>query len=157
LAYESGVDKENERRTVHRLRSLWPHLLINHVSACDKDDSRWGWDFEIWTCHANGQLKLRSLVEYKKRHFRFGQYPTVMLAKQKVDGLLTNVYAAIPMFLVEDSTGTLRWANLSMIDPDTIVMDGGRTRATRRKLDVEPCYYIPNSLFKPVEVVPWTK
>ena len=88
-------------------------------------------------------------IEYKRRKFVWGQYPTVILSLRKVFALMR--YASLghkAMFVVEDDEGDMRYWPIAEDEViGWMVERGGRTANTRDDGDIEPVVMIPVARF----------
>ncbi len=136
--YESQDDLSNEERAApaieYALRGEARKLPKNHFA-----------DFAV----VDGKSEIRAFVEYKRRHFRWGDYPTVILSAVKfsklrgVQGLRVRAF-----FVVEDDGGEIRALELTRPDLDFWVEYGGRTFNTRDDMDIEPVVHLQCSQFR---------
>jgi hypothetical protein len=99
--------------------------------------------------------KLVAWLEIKCRPgMTWGQYPDVMVSVLKLRaaaGLKAST-GIDTYFVVADSTGVIKSANLCKTSPEWIKY-GGRTAQTRDSADIEPVCHIPLDQF--TEGTPW--
>ena len=138
--YETPRDRENEVRAIPAIegafRGVARKLPENHFA-----------DFVI----LDRKSRVISYVEYKKRNFVGGDYPTGMLSVTKFSKLVaTRDIRVRSFFVVEDSAGDIRAINLHRADLDFRVEYGGRTVNTRDRRDVEPVAHISTEQFRTI-------
>lgn len=97
---------------------------------------------------------LRVIAEFKRRNFKFGQYPDVVLSADKVRRVMAlKPYNVRALFVIEDKLGAIYWTDLAIASLLTPRL-GGRTLNTRDPWDIEDVVHIPNACFRPVAVSP---
>lgn len=136
--YQTSSDLRNEQRAVpaieSALRGEARKLPRNHFA-----------DFVV-VGEGGGIL---SYVEYKRRKFKWGAYPTILLSATKflklrsVSGLRVRSF-----FVVEDDDGDIRALELTRADLDFTVEYGGRTAQTRDPRDIEPVVHLGCEQFR---------
>lgn len=144
--YETGFDKENERRAFPLIARHFGHQLGGAVSIEKLPDRHFA-DIVI----VDGSGAIRSYVEYKKRRMAWGDYPTIMLSASKYLRLdeLRNLSVSA-FFAVEDRHGEIRMVDLLSPATRMHVVWGGRTAARRDTMDVEPVCHFPIEDFRSI-------
>lgn len=139
--YETNEDIGNEARAVPAIESALGgearKLPKNHYA-----------DFVV----VDAKARILAFVEFKRRNFSWGDYPTVMLSAEKfgklraVGGLRVRSY-----FVVEANGGDVRAVELTRPDLDFNVEYGGRTFKTRDSFDVEPVAHLLADQFRRIK------
>ncbi len=138
--YETQSDRSNEIRAIPVIESAL------HGVARKLPDNHFA-DFVV----TDQMAKVVAYVEYKKRSFTWGEYPTVMLSVTKFAKLVaTRDIRVRSFFVVEDMTGEIRAIDLHRSDLDYRVEYGGRTSKTRDRRDIEPVAHIKTEQFRTI-------
>jgi len=138
--YETQADRDNENRAIPMIESVF------HGVARKLPDNHFA-DF----CIVDANVRVSAFVEFKKRSFRWGDYPTVMLSVSKFHKLISTREVKVrSFFVVEDSQGELKAVNLHRADLDYRVEYGGRTAKTRDSRDIEPVVHISADQFRTI-------
>ena len=136
--YETSDDRENEIRAIPVIESTLHgearKLPPNHFA-----------DFAI----VDGTSRILSFVEYKRRRFRWGDYPTILLSAVKFLKLLEVKNLNVRSFFVVEDDGGEVWAlELTRADLDFTIEYGGRTFNTRDERDIEPVVHFGCGQFR---------
>lgn len=139
--YEDDGDRRNELSAKDRLEVAWKVTLRKLPKTHPID----------FIAIRDGRIV--AWVEYKKRSFAWGDYPTVIISVRKVSSLRKfSEVAGHPYFVVEDKHGEMRVARLTMLERfDRHTQLGGQTVTTRDPTDIEPVVMLPIARFKKVD------
>lgn len=136
--YETANDLQGEEKTCHGFCSKFG------MQACKLPIS-YGLDYLLF---ADG--KAVGFLEYKRRHFKVGDYDTVMLSLKKLMTAqqLKNATGLQSTFLVQFDNGIGSCCFSKFTEKPDLIEYGGRTRKTRDPQDIEPVVMIPMRLFQ---------
>ena len=138
--YETQADRDNENRAIPMIESAL------HGVARKLPDNHFA-DF----CVVDANIRVAGFVEFKRRSFRWGDYPTVMLSASKFQKLISTKEVRIrSFFVVEDAAGEVKAVDLHRADLDYRVEYGGRTSKTRDRHDIEPVVHISIEQFRTI-------
>lgn len=139
--YEDNEDRANEKTAKARLEKVW-RVTLHKLPMTHPIDFV-----------ATFNDRVLAWIEYKKRGFIWGDYPSVIISVRKVSSL--RRFAAIAgkaLFVVEDKTGELRATRIHLDERfDQVAMWGGQTRTTRDPTDIEPVVMLPLDRFRPID------
>jgi hypothetical protein len=136
--YETNEDISNEERAIpsieSALRGEARKLPKNHFA-----------DFVV----VDQKSQIIAFVEYKKRSFKWGDYPTVMLSAEKFGKLRAVADMRVRSFFVVEAKGEeLKAVELTRPDLDFKIEYGGRTFKTRDSYDIEPVAHLSANQFR---------
>ncbi len=138
--YETGADLNNEE-SVAKLFCLSMNCSYKKIREIDDycpDVSFWRKGERV----AIGEIKCRTCAK--------DTYPTYMISKAKVDGIVER-WSPTPAFLIVRWRGDgIWWVKLDSID-NWRVANGGRKDRGNPK-DIEQCYHIQIAEFRPVRM-----
>jgi len=139
--YEDANDRSNELSAKQRLEKAWG-IKIRKLPATHPIDF----------VGIQGK-RIIAWIEYKKRSFAWGDYPTVIISVRKVSSLKKfSEVAGRPYFVVEDKHGEMRAASLAADERfDSSAQIGGQTVTTRDPTDIEPVVMLPLERFRLVD------
>ena len=93
-----------------------------------------------------GTKEITGWVEFKRRHHKFGTYPTALFSLGKIIyGLTMADTTSIPFFIAVMWDDDLRWMRVDM--KDATILWGSRTKNTRDRDDIEPAAHFPIDKF----------
>jgi hypothetical protein len=138
--YETQSDRDNELRAIPMIEKAF------HGVARKLPDNHFS-DFVV----IDGLSKVIAYVEYKKRKFMWGDYPTVILSVTKFAKLVASKEIRVrSFFVVEDSSGEVKALDIHRADLDYRVEYGGRTSNTRDSRDIEPVVHLSSAQFRTI-------
>ena len=139
--YEDEGDRANEQSAKARIEEEWGVLLHKLPTTHPIDFV------------ATRGERILAWIEYKKRTFRWGDYPSVIISVRKISSL--RRFASVvgkAIFVVEDRTGELRAARIALDERfDLEACWGGQTQTTRDPTDIEPVVMLPLDRFRPID------
>ena len=140
--YEDEDDRANEQSAKERLEKAWKVQLRKLPGTHPIDFV------------ATSNDRVLAWIEYKKRSFVWGDYPSVIISVRKLSSLKRfGAVAGMCIFVVEDKNGDMRAARISLDERFTAFW-GGQTATTRDPTDVEPVVMLPNSRVKVIDALP---
>lgn len=139
--YETDTDRENQKRGIAAFIGNWPFFAVK------LSPPMYSLSFAL---HENNKTRaLAAWVQYKRRHHARGLYPSFMMSKRKwEEGGKLALQSGKPFMIVVEWDDGVFYVRQDEIAGAVSFGDGGRRDRGDPK-DIEPCVFIPVSLFRP--------
>lgn len=147
--HETENDRQAEREFQKYAQCRYDTLLGPHKALVAKMPFAAACDFRVQV--DGGVIEF---IEFKKRGFHWGEFPSVFLSCKKVSKLieLGETKATSVLFIIEDRTGSRYWTKVDRRLLKLTVKRGGRSANPRDSRDLhDDVYLIPNDEFTECE------